>query len=56
MSLAEEPDVAQRDGDEDEDEEFRPVGTVTFLALYAVVIVALWLALYLTMLARGGTS
>ncbi|HET6950885.1 MAG TPA: hypothetical protein VFI47_10945 [Acidimicrobiales bacterium] len=58
MSFADEPDLAEPrgDGTGDDDEEFRPVGTVTFLALYAVVLVVLWLAMYLTMLARGGTA
>lgn len=49
----EEPELTGPDGDE---EEFRPVGTVAFLVFYAVVLVALWTAMYLTMLARGGTS
>lgn len=40
----------------DETEEFRPIGTVAFLAIYAVVLTALWLSMYLTMLDRGGTG
>jgi hypothetical protein len=37
-------------------DEFRPVGTLAFLAVYAIVLICLWLALYLTMLSRGGTG
>jgi hypothetical protein len=53
MSLANGPEVTVED---DDDEEFHPVGTVTFLALYAVVLVVLWVAMYLVMLSRGSTS
>ncbi len=39
-----------------EADEFKPVGTVAFLAIYAVVLMALWVSMYLTMLDRGGTG
>lgn len=55
MSPAKGPEVTVEDEDEDEDE-FHPVGTVTFLALYAIVLVALWVGMYLVMLSRGSTS
>jgi hypothetical protein len=53
MSPAEDVEV---DEPPDDAGEFRPVGTVVFLALYAVVLVSLWLSMYLTMLERGGTG
>ena len=57
MSVGEAPERTDMGGPpEGEPESFRPVGTVTFLALYAAVLVVLWLGMYLTMLSRGATS
>lgn len=53
MSSADELPV---DDPPDDADGFRPIGTVTFLALYAVVLVALWVSMYLTMLSRGGNG
>jgi hypothetical protein len=53
MSPADDLQTEERTDDEDD---FRPVGTVTFLVLYAVVLMSLWGAMYLTMLSRGGTE
>lgn len=38
------------------DSEFRPVGTVTVLIIYALILIALWANVYFTLLARGVTQ
>ncbi len=36
--------------------EFKPVGTITILIIYALILVALWANVYFTLLARGVTQ
>jgi hypothetical protein len=37
-------------------EEFRPIGTITILLLYVLIIIVLWGSVYLTLLSRGVTQ
>jgi hypothetical protein len=41
--------------EQDELGHFVPVGTLALLALYLVMIVALWVSVYLILLSRGAT-
>jgi hypothetical protein len=38
-----------------DDEDFKPRGTVTIVALFAATLVLLWLSIYLILIARGVT-
>ena len=37
-------------------EDFRPIGTITILLLYVLIIIVLWGSVYLTLLSRGVTQ
>lgn len=37
------------------DEEFRPIGTVVIVVLFVATLILLWLSVYLILIARGGT-
>lgn len=38
------------------DSEFRPIGTVAILVIYALILIALWANVYFTLLGRGVTQ
>lgn len=38
------------------EEDFKPRGTVVIVALFTVVLILLWLAVYLILIARGVTT
>ncbi|MDT7892059.1 MAG: hypothetical protein RQ952_04875 [Thermoproteota archaeon] len=40
----------------DKSTEFKPIGTITILLIYASILIATWLAVYFLMIARGGIS
>lgn len=40
----------------DDEEEFTPRGTVAYVIVYALVTIALWGSVYLTLLGRGVTT
>ncbi len=44
------------DGDTFKADEFKPRGTVAYLIVYALVTIALWGTVYLTLLGRGVTT
>lgn len=47
--------VAERQARNDE-EDFKPRGTVAVVIAYALVTIALWASVYLTLLGRGVTT
>jgi len=44
------------DSTPEDTESFRPIGTIALLAVFAVLLVLLWLSVYLVMLSRGPTG
>jgi len=36
--------------------EFKPIGTITILLIYASLLIATWLIVYFLMISRGGIS
>jgi hypothetical protein len=48
--------TAPEDGNAEDAEHFRPVGTIALLAVFGVLLVLLWLSVYLVMLSRGPTG
>ena len=40
---------------DNEDEDFRPTGTVAILAIFVVVLIAIWATIYMILVNRGGT-
>ena len=51
-----EPVMVTPGGDGDEDEHFKPTGTLFVLALFVATIILLWGSVYVILLARGVTS
>lgn len=46
----------RNDGDQFKADEFQPRGTVAYVIVYALVTIALWGTVYLTLLGRGTTT
>jgi hypothetical protein len=51
-----EPVLETPSGDFDEDEHFKPTGTLFILAIFVATIILLWGSVYVILLARGVTS
>ena len=39
----------------DDDDDFRPTGTVAILIIFVITLIAIWTTIYMILVGRGGT-
>ncbi len=55
MTAGVDPPVADEQADGQEEEHFKPTGTVFILAVFVATIILLWASVYVILLSRGVT-